>query len=479
MNSNRVLLFCAAVSIPTILAGGFLRLPWYIIGPISIVPLLIYWYSLHRCSSLNQQQIDSVYYFGFLLTLAYLLASVIEFSTESFGSTAQEQVVEIASKFALGLIATGIGLVGRLLLLPKRFSLESTDDAIQKQIQQVDNLVFQFQKTIDLFQQLREEAINQASKGAEQATLAVVETIKGGLEESVSSLSTTVNRLQTEISSLDVRALESLAKSGLQLSKSFDQLSSKTPDTSVAFQALSSNLQSLNTQTETAGIALAHSSESADKASSALERLGSLDLRALESVNQSLITLSESLSKVDASPLADLGSTASTTSSSLDQLRAVVPDLSTKVQGLGGSVDSLSRSAANASQSLEAVKQSFASIGGSIESFRQLESVMQEASLAMQKFSQSVGSLDDSAISQLGSTVESIIAKFTEFSALIQGIRTTADQSVKDVAEDIKKSSSNINQQITQLDQAASALVSTLSKYSQALRAATVRNFGS
>jgi len=479
MNSNTVLFVYAVISIPAILAGGFFSVPWYFIMPISLAPLGLYWYDLYRRDSLNQQQIDSVYYFGFLLTLAFLLASVVEFTKVDFSSTEPKKVTEIAAKFALGLIATGIGLAGRLFLLPKKFSLETTDDAIQKQIQQVDNLVFEFQKTIDLFQQLREEALNRTTRGVEQAAIAVVDTIKSGLEVSVASLSASINQLKTDLSSLDVSTLESLAKTSSRLSKSFDQLSSSVPDTSVVFQSLHSNLQVLTVKTEAAGTALARNADSAERASTALERLDSLDSGALESINKSLTDLSESLSRIDTAPLVDLLSTTSATSSSLDHLRELIPDLGSSVESLGSDVDSLAKTAVSASQSLETLKSSISSIGGSVESIRQLETVTQEISSAMTKFSQNIALLDKGSIEQLGSTIESILVKFKEFETLIQGMRTAADQSINTVAGDIQQSSANISQQIAELDRVASVLQTTMAKYSQALRAMTVKNFGS
>lgn len=78
-----------------------------------VLPLVWYHWSLRAKKSLTPDEIDSVYYFGFLVTVATLM-----FTTVSIGrGQAQLSLPAVLTQFGLGLIATAYGLFARLHLI--------------------------------------------------------------------------------------------------------------------------------------------------------------------------------------------------------------------------------------------------------------------------------------------------------------------------------------------------------------------------
>lgn len=84
-----------------------------------LIPLVIYHAVLIRESrkGLSQVMIDSVYYFGFLVTIATLAVSVLLFSYKHRTGTQTSDVLIIVNQFGLGLLATGYALFARMHLM--------------------------------------------------------------------------------------------------------------------------------------------------------------------------------------------------------------------------------------------------------------------------------------------------------------------------------------------------------------------------
>ena len=103
-----------------------------------LLPLAIYHAWLWRAESLTQQEIDSVYYFSFILTLTTLGLSA--FGLANSGGSAND-INSIGTQFALGLLATGYGLIARITLQGKRLSLDNVDEAFDRQLDQVGRVL--------------------------------------------------------------------------------------------------------------------------------------------------------------------------------------------------------------------------------------------------------------------------------------------------------------------------------------------------
>jgi hypothetical protein len=100
-----------------------------------ILPMCVFHYKLFKYDDLNQSQIDSIYFFGFLVTLLTLgCAATFAFIPSETG----RQIEIIVYQFALGLLATGYGLLARVLLTNRRITVTGPDDAIDQYLQKLE-----------------------------------------------------------------------------------------------------------------------------------------------------------------------------------------------------------------------------------------------------------------------------------------------------------------------------------------------------
>lgn len=85
--------------------------PWFGLAP--VLPLIAYHilYLSTRRKPLRSDEVDSVYYFGFLITVAALAATAIEIAIAPAG-----QLQPVLLKFGAGLFATGYAVIARLHL---------------------------------------------------------------------------------------------------------------------------------------------------------------------------------------------------------------------------------------------------------------------------------------------------------------------------------------------------------------------------
>lgn len=108
-----------------------------------VIPLGFYHYSLHRQRisaegkiRLSDAEIDSIYYFGFVITLLTLIAAVF-----TLGVSGGPDPQTIGIQFGLGLFATGYALIGRLYLQVTNESDLESEDAYAKYVDRVNNLL--------------------------------------------------------------------------------------------------------------------------------------------------------------------------------------------------------------------------------------------------------------------------------------------------------------------------------------------------
>jgi methyl-accepting chemotaxis protein len=90
---------------------------FWIIPVVCCLPLFLYcfflWNKLSKQIALSQDAIDSVYYFGFLITIEILAICIFKVTQISDGL----DIKAVALQFGAGLLATGIALFGRMVLL--------------------------------------------------------------------------------------------------------------------------------------------------------------------------------------------------------------------------------------------------------------------------------------------------------------------------------------------------------------------------
>lgn len=123
-----------------------------------LLPLMIYHWTLMRTRLLSSTEIDSVYYFGFLVTVITLVTTAI-----SIGLTETKPELKwVLLQFGLGLVATGYALFARLHLLAKSTTSAEVDvvdstEKLAKNVERVakefDNAGFQVQAFVERTEQ--------------------------------------------------------------------------------------------------------------------------------------------------------------------------------------------------------------------------------------------------------------------------------------------------------------------------------------
>jgi predicted nucleic acid-binding Zn-ribbon protein len=134
-------------------SSGFLQWIGLIAG---LLPLMIYHTTLIKARLLSSTEIDSIYYFGFLVTIITLVTTAISIGVADKKEELNLQWVLL--QFALGLIATGYALFARLHLLAiSTTSIEadmvSSTEKLAKNIEKIakefDNAGFQVQAFVE------------------------------------------------------------------------------------------------------------------------------------------------------------------------------------------------------------------------------------------------------------------------------------------------------------------------------------------
>ncbi len=130
----------------------------------SLIPLISYHFSLNRKKTLTSNEVDSVYYFGFLVTVSTLVATAIAIA---LNKESKPNLSGIMLQFALGLVATGYALLARLHLLSKlqdnseHTFIESSEN-IAKRVNDIASELSRAQNQITAFIGLSEDSFTEA-----------------------------------------------------------------------------------------------------------------------------------------------------------------------------------------------------------------------------------------------------------------------------------------------------------------------------
>lgn len=166
-----------------------------------ISPLAIYHLILLRKSGLSSTQIDSIYYFGFLVTVITLVATAI-----SIGLRPQTEKLSISSillQFGLGLVATGYALFARLQLLSKahEHDEESVVDATNKLAQSIRGVVNEFNNAgheIVGLTNLTQQRLSEIEASMDERFAAAENKFRQKLQSAESAFLEGITKLQTE-----------------------------------------------------------------------------------------------------------------------------------------------------------------------------------------------------------------------------------------------------------------------------------------
>ena len=136
---------CAGISIFSLLPISNQNVKYLGIFLSGIIPLGFYHFSLHqqridetKIIRLTEAEIDSIYYFGFVITLITLIAAVFTLGTIGSKSFNPET---IGIQFGLGLFVTGYALIARLHLQIGNESDIEPEDAYANYLDRVNSLL--------------------------------------------------------------------------------------------------------------------------------------------------------------------------------------------------------------------------------------------------------------------------------------------------------------------------------------------------
>lgn len=215
----------------------------------SIGPLVWYHFRLNRSlgSGLSQNTIDSVYYFGFLITITTLAVTVLAVSFRGFGG----DYGPIVTQFGLGLVATGYALFARMQLMSAAEKMEEGDPnaILDRYLEKVKNVVDRVEMSADAFERfsyrltsrnqvLADEAISRAENSIKIATTAFSEQMSE-IRDQFNNLNATLGDVSARLSNFD----ELIASSGECLLR----IVTTGSDFAAAMQVAISNVEGVST----------------------------------------------------------------------------------------------------------------------------------------------------------------------------------------------------------------------------------------
>jgi chromosome segregation ATPase len=143
---------------------------WYALG---IVPIIIYHARLHiqqTKTALPQAAIDTVYYLGFLITIATLGCTVVSIG---IGKQALklESLSNLAAIFGLGLFATGYALFARIMLMmqSERIDSESLDDKVERYAIEAERALAMMQRSAIEFESFSQQLRTSNERASQEA----------------------------------------------------------------------------------------------------------------------------------------------------------------------------------------------------------------------------------------------------------------------------------------------------------------------
>jgi hypothetical protein len=322
---------------------------WLIVPCIAIIAG--YAAVLASARHLGQRQIDTVYYLGFLTTLAVLGAAVIRLTRD--GASADPSSIRIAAgHFAVGLVATGVGLVARLLLQQRVTSAESVGDALTNYVDVMARLSDRMDEAVVKFERLTEETLQGASETSRRSAEGALKVIADGLAPVTEEIRSSVASVHGSLSRLDSAGLRSLPDSVTALEGSMNALIQTLQQAEGAVCRMRTEVDA-STQTH---LQHAHSSDAVDASCRALDA-------GLAALLPSLAAIDTALRSYEAA----LGQAATLQGRYVKSTGQAVAELQSNTVGLTGLVLDMARKMAELSQATAGMDpQALTNLGASL-----------------------------------------------------------------------------------------------------------------
>jgi hypothetical protein len=178
-------------SLSAVALATFASLPLPLAATLELLPLTWYFSRLLREArqdgALGQSAIDSIYYFGFLITIFSLAASVFRVWLHGIG----QDIGALIAHFGVGLLATGLALAFRMWLtaLTEQLGKKDLDETIETYIRRIDDIVAKVEMSAASFeglsrslQERTESVVGGAVSAFETTTREMTQTFRDNLE---------------------------------------------------------------------------------------------------------------------------------------------------------------------------------------------------------------------------------------------------------------------------------------------------------
>jgi hypothetical protein len=180
----KVMTRCIILSAIAIMSGVYLTIPPYIPFAAALAPLL--WYHIvylrpKAADGIGQPAIDSVYYYGFLVTVGALGSTALGLWMHGIG----DSLTTVALQFGLGLLATGYAVWARIDLTSASKLLDETDleEIMNRYIERSRQLIDNADLTASAFAALEKTVLNQMTELNEAIATKAQEAMFGAVDE--------------------------------------------------------------------------------------------------------------------------------------------------------------------------------------------------------------------------------------------------------------------------------------------------------
>jgi len=387
-----------------------------------IIPLAIYNFFLFRESLLSPAEIDSIYYFGFLITVITLISTAISISSDARAPSMQW----ILFQFGLGLIATGYALFARLMLMSRSSDhvqmdvLQSTKEmvsSIEKVSAGFDAASYEVAAFSDQFKARLESLLTQSlgvyAKNVEQSAqlslnrcAASIDSATVNFSNAISMVLEEIHRVKTEAKTMSFsEASDRIKNYSFEIQGAISEITEKVIEASSA-SAIS--ISEFTTTTRKVQKAALHMSEELKKinqiqslidvilgTSEALELLKSSAMVSASSLGKLSVMSTEGSRKLDTEVIGPL--TGASVSSGLAQLTQILPanagKLAVTLAEINAQSLELSKSLVFNRGHLNQLMSSFSSIGDASGNIRFLDSTVKSVAVALSELQNTIGDL--------------------------------------------------------------------------------------
>lgn len=377
LNYSLVLTRCMIISALALVAGLLLPLPDLVPFAAALVPLV--WYHLgflrpHAERGLSQAAIDSVYYYGFLITVGALGATALDLSLHGMG----EDFSAVAFQFGLGLLATGYAVWARVHLvgIAKQMDEDELRDLMALQIEKSRELLSSIDLAVSSFSSFSETLVSRTvdfHSRIEEQTKSSIDQASADFSKGISTITQQADLALQDLRGIvnDVtfgaerdelkKSVTAMVRAVTKLTGSLDQLSGSSNAGATSAQAFAAGLSAVN--------------NGATGTANQLQRL-STDEGLVAKFGTALIggtsSLSEftSISSASATALGEISDAANPVSGELKGLATALgrsTEASQAATGILGSLQTLGGHAGGLSIDLESLKGVIQSLQSTVE----------------------------------------------------------------------------------------------------------------